>query len=295
MKRQLATLILSTAMGALALGMDNGGDRVRQITYSYKGTRSVLQMSLDAKAQAALEANPVAVGKKGEALVEALEQRGGVLQDVTKADGTLVPSEQQFDERTGKRTSIIYRHAGQQQDPKPGVAAVQGWDVTTGAPSYTFYFQNNQLQNPSSNIAASTQIQNGVTVSEFYQAGKLEDPQPGKPGRHCVDSKTGHTLWEGHYRNNLLENDGDTAAWQEFDPVTQHQAVKEYCHNGLYNDPPNGEPAKQIYDGKTGALVSASRCSAGKVTHELDAQELAAFAAKKNIRLQTAPATTAKP
>jgi hypothetical protein len=218
----------------------------------------------------------------GESLVEALEQRGGLLQDEKKADGTLVPSEQQFDERTGKRTQVSYCTAGLQQDPAPGTAAVQGYDPTTGAVTHTFYFSKGKLQNPSANAPASTQNENSLTTYEYYRAGKLEDPQPGRPARHCVDSKTGKCLWQGHYQNNLLQDSGDTAAWQEFDPSTGHLTLKEYCRNGLMQDPAKGEPAKQVYDGKTGDLISAADCSSGKVTHQLDAQELAAFAAKQH-------------
>jgi hypothetical protein len=224
----------------------------------------------------------------GESLVEDMEQRGGVLQDVKRSDGVLVPSEQEFSERTGKKTAIIYRHAGQQQDPAPGVAAVQGWDANTGAVSYTFYFTDNKLQNPSAGVPASTEIQDSVTVYENYQAGKLEDPQGGAPARRCVN-KAGKCLWEGHYKNNLLQDSGGVAAWQKFDPATGHLTLQEFCQNGLFEDPANGEPAKQVYDGKTGTLVFASRCSRGKVTHVLDATELAALAAKKNVLLQAAP------
>jgi hypothetical protein len=291
MKNLLAAGFLGLAMGAVALGADNApqqpnnSDQVRQINYSYKGRKYLIQMSFDAKARAALAANPVGTGEtagEGQALIDALEKRGGVVEDVKKADGTVVPSEQQFSERTGKRTAIIYRRAGKQQDPSPGVPAVQGWDAKTGSPSYTFYFQDGQMQNPSPEVPALTRIQNGTTAHEFYQAGKLEDPQPGQPARRAVDDRTGKTIWEGHYRNNLLQDSGNIPAWQEFDPTTGHLTLLEYCQYGLFEDPANGEPAKQIYDGKTGALISASRCSGGKVTHRLTAQELAALAAKKN-------------
>ena len=58
----------------------------------------------------------------------------------------------------------------------------------------------------------------------------------------------------------------------------------EYCKDGLFEDPADGEPAKQIYDGKSGALVSASRCIGGKVTHQLDVQELTILAGKRMSR-----------
>src|SRR5450631_473170 len=132
MKMQLLAVFLSAALGIAAFAADDAapanGAQVKQINYSYKGTRYLLQMSFDAKALAALAANPVAADEMGESLVEDMEQRGGVLQDVKRGDGTLVPSEQQFSERTGKRTAAIYRRAGLRQNPAPDVAAVQGWD-----------------------------------------------------------------------------------------------------------------------------------------------------------------------
>jgi hypothetical protein len=229
------------------------GVHVRQITYTYRDTRYVEQMYFSDQALAALRASPVERGEKGERLIEDLEQRGAVLQDVRKPDGTLVPSEQDFYLPTGKRICVVYRTAGQQQDPSPGVASVQAVDVKTGQPSYIYYFQN----------------------------GEKQDPAPGQPARSCVNA-AGKLLFRGHYLNDKLEDVGDEPAYEEFDPVTGRLTGLIWCHNGLCQDPADGEPAQQNFDGKTGALISAARCTAGQTTHKLDASELAALAAKKS-------------
>lgn len=119
------------------------------------GTRTTYLMGLDNTSLFNVQAFPEKLsGLSGHALSSYLQEAGAVCTDAYDDAGKLLPALTETHVATGRITAKVYMTGGVIENPLPGEAAVQFFDVATGNRNRVLYCRNGVADNPEPGIPA---------------------------------------------------------------------------------------------------------------------------------------------
>lgn len=235
--------------------------QTRIVEWREDRTKYSYALQLSDSVLAALRTNPVADSVQGGDLVDALIERGAILNDVTNANGTVTPAVQEFDAQSGRRTKLEHYTNGKLENTPAGEPAIIHFSPETGNRFIIEYFKNGERHNPAPGVAAQqyfdpTKPDSKPYILLFYENGKLNDPAPNVPARQWYDIPTGHVRQLAHYDHGaFLDPPNGDAALREYDVKTGHLTVAQRYQRGRPQDSPAGDAAWKLFDGETGALL----------------------------------------